>query len=179
MIVHAPDHNATVEFPDGTPPEEIKRVMAANFPGSSRPEHDDLAAAAVTGQDSVDLQNLAPQVKPAVKMTFEQFLPIFAKGTPGKVAVITEDGTAYIIDYAATDPVEAMEKIMEGDDSELLGYPAKGDHDAAVTKQGEVVTDLTEMQQHAAAGNVAWAANGSGQELQDKAQQVSAAIKGR
>jgi hypothetical protein len=147
--------------------------------GCCRPEHDNLATAAVTGQDSMDLMNMAPEVKPAVKMTFEQFLPIFFKGIPGKVCIVTENGTTYVVDYAATDPVEAMEKIMEGDDSELLGYPAKGDQDAAVTKQGEVVTDLDEMKQHAEAGNVAWAANGNGNDLMEKAQQVSAAIKNR
>lgn len=144
-----------------------------------KPDHDDLAGAAVTGQDSMDLQNLVPGVKPAVKMTFEQFGPIMAQGIPGKVAVVMEDGTTYVIDYEATDPVEALQDILEGDDSELLGYPAKGDQDAAVTKQGQVVTDLGEMKQHADAGNVAWAANGSGDDLMNKAGAVSQAIKGR
>ena len=156
------------------PREEFDRCCSGN-----RPEHDNLAAAAVTGQDSLDLQNLAPQVKPAVKMTFDQFAPIFARGIPGKVVVTMEDGTTYIIDYAATDPVGAMERIMEGNDSELLGYPAKGDHDAAVTKEGEVVEDLDEMRQHADAGNVAWAANGERGELLKKAAAVSSALKNK
>lgn len=148
--------------------------------GCPRPDHEDLTAAAVTGADSLDLQELDPEVKPAVKMTFAELV---AEGQKrrlvGKISLILADGTAYVIDPQGGDPKEAIEAILEGEDSGPLGYPEKGPCDCAVTKQGEVVTDLARMKQEAQAGNVAWAANGNEAPLMEKATAVSRAITGR
>ena len=181
MRVTIPTHNAYVDFPDDMDHGEIKRILAEKFP--ARPTHDDLAGAAVTGADSLELQDMAPEVKPAVKMTMQEFTglqdsiekPFFSLG----------NGEVYVFDQNALDVKEAIEKILEGDDSEILGYPDRnqvddGDMtDAAVTKQGEVVTDLTQMRSEAGNGNVAWAAEGEEAELLDRADRVAAAIKTR
>jgi len=139
------------------------------------PNHEDLQNCAVRGHDSLDLQNLDPSVKPAVKMTFEEY--------PGpqadKITVILGDGTTYIIANGTVDPTDALTAILTGNDSELLGYPAKGDEHAVVTKQGNIISSIPEMKQHATAGNIAWAANGNGPELMQKAENVSHVIVNR
>lgn len=142
-----------------------------------RPDHDDLENCAVRGEDSLELQDIDPEVKPAVKMTVAEFLgaqipttkPFFSPG----------NGSVYVFSENAPNVKESIESILEGDDSEILGYPEKGPLDAAVTKQGEVVTDLPTMRQHAENGNVMWAANGEEIPLMEKAGKVASAIRGQ
>lgn len=181
MRVTIPAHNAYVDFPDDMDHAEVKRILAEKFP--ARPTHDDLAGAAVTGADSLELQDMAPDVKPAVKMTMQEFVglqdsiqkPFFSLG----------NGEVYVFDQNALDVKDAIEKILGGDDSEILGYPSRegvADEDmtdAAVTKQGEVVTDLGQMKAEADGGNVAWAAEGAEDDLMSRAGKVAASIKER
>lgn len=137
------------------------------------PDHENLDTCAVRGQDSLELQDLDPTIKPAVKMTFSEF----QGPQEGKIAVILPDGTTYVVAPEAVNPIDAISAILSGEDSELLGYPAKGNEHAAVTKQGDVVTDIPEMRQHAEAGNVAWAANGTGDDLMNRAANVARTIQ--
>lgn len=156
------------KFYSDIPREEFDRCCGM-------PNHEDLGNCAVTGQDSLDLQNLDPSVKPAVKMMFDEY----QGPEEGKIAFVMDDGETYIIDLSVTDPHEALTAILSGEDSELLGYPEKGDEHAAVTKQGDVVADIPEMRQHAETGNISWAANGEQQPLMEKAAKVADAINQR
>lgn len=184
MIVHVPHHNATAEFPDGMDPEEIKRVLAQKFPvreSSERPIHDDLHGAAVTGEDSLDLQETDPTVKPAVKMTVPELVKLAMERDLGQKPVFILGPTAYVIDPAGGDILEVIASILSGNDSAALGYPERpeeGGVDVAVTKQGDVVTDLEEMRHHADNGNVAWAAEGTPEEAQAYAERVASTIRG-
>jgi len=179
MKVHVLSHNALVEFPDDMHPDEVQAVLVQHFPG--RPTHDDLAGAAVTGQDSLDLQDMAPEVKPAVKMTLDEFYS--AQIAPEKPFFAPGNGTVYVFTENAAGLESAVENIIAGNDSEILGYPSregleKGEMvDVAVTKQGEVITDIARMRDEAQAGNVAWAAEGAEAEVIAKAEQVAAAIQ--
>lgn len=153
------------------PKDEFDRLFVG------RPDHDDLGTAAVRGQDSLDLQDLDPSVKPAVKMTLEEFQA--AQVVPEKPFFYDGKGAVYVFAPGALEMGSAIESIMAGNDSEILGYPAPGDCDCCVTKDGEVVTDLPSMRHHADAGNVAWAANGNQDELMEKAEAVGRALKSR
>jgi hypothetical protein len=168
--INLPEHNAVVNMPDDMTPEQIKAELSRLF---QRPDHENLAAAAVTGADSLDLQELAPEIKPTAKMTVEELAQHYdrVKDKP----VLVWQGTAYVF-ADATIAEQYLESVLLGEDSEALGYPEKGEADAAVTKDGEIVTDLAQMKQEAEAGNVIWAANGSPEELQHKAEQVVQAI---
>ncbi len=57
--------------------------------------------------------------------------------------------------------------MIQANEGELLGYPDRegADMDAAVTKQGEVVTDLPMMKQEAENKNLMWAAEGREENL--------------
>lgn len=139
------------------------------------PDHEDLENCAVRGQDSLELQNLDPSIKPAVKMTYNEY----QGPEESKMAFIMDNGETYIIDLSVCDPHKALTDILRGEDSELLGYPQKGNEHAAVTKQGEMVTDIDQMREHANNSNVAWAANGEGDDLMTKAAQVADVINKR
>lgn len=142
---------------------------------ADKPDHDDLSAAAVTGEDSLYLQSIDPSVKPAVKMTAKELAKHMDK-VAGKMVVMWND-VAYVIDPAAVDPSAIIEAVLTGNDSEILGYPQRGPMSAAVTKQGDVVTDLPAMKTHAATKNVQWAATGEYAPLMAKATAVSDSIK--
>lgn len=193
MRVDIPGHNAFVDFPDDTPEEEIKEVLAKSFPG--RPTHDNLEEAAVTAEDSLELQNMNPKVKPVVKGTNKEIAALKAanKIPPQRVVWPGGNGAAYIIDPDAVQGIyggsksESVKKakidLRKGGEMEsvLLGYPPRAVEDpidVAVTKDGDVVTDLAEMREHADAGNVAWAAEGDEEEAMEKAQNVAHTING-
>lgn len=142
-----------------------------------RPDHEDLDNCAVRGADSLELQEIAPEVKPAVKMTVAEFMG--AQIPPAKPFFSPGNGTVYVFAKSTPELESAIVDILSGDDSEILGYPEKGPLDAAVTKQGNVVMNLPEMRQHAENGNVAWAANGEEEPLMQKAMGVSRAIRGQ
>lgn len=139
-----------------------------------RPNHDDLEAAAVRGKDSLDLQDKDPSVKPAVKMTLQEFGE--AQIDPAKPFFSLGNGEVYVFAPGEVDLQFAVSNIISGDDSELLGYPEPGDSDCCVTKDGEVLTDLPSMHEHAKNGNIAWAASGSDDELRPRAERVSIAL---
>lgn len=192
MRVDIPEHKAFIDFPDDTPEEEIRDVLAKHFP--PRPTHDDLEGAAVTAADSLDLQDKAPEVKPVVKGTNREIMALKAanKIPPGMVVWPTGNGTAYIIDPNAVQSIyggskaESVRKakidLRKGGEMEsvLLGYPsreAEDTIDVAVTKDGDIVTDLAEMKEHSDNGNVAWAAAGREEDALEKARQVAESVK--
>lgn len=168
-------------------------TRAATIPDTPRPTHDNLAEG-IPASDSLDLQNVAPEVKPVVKGTKPEILALKKQGgTEGKV-IYTAGDVAYIIDPTAVQGIyggskaEAIRKakldLKKGGDAEsnLLGYPDRENTtpdqtiDAAVTKTGEVVTDLPTMKAEKEAGNIAWAAEGKPEEVTAKAEGVAAAI---
>lgn len=180
MKINIPTHNAVVNMPDDMSTDQIKAELGRLFPNTPRPDHDNLMDAAVTGADSLDLQEMAPEVKPVAKMTFGEFVNEFAGREMGeRFGVVMPDGTSYVVDPSAVDPQQAIAGIIGGNDSKILGYPERGPHDAAVTKQGDIVTDLDVMRDQAAAGNVIWAAQGDKNPLLEKAQMVSTALEGK
>lgn len=160
-----------------------------------RPTHDDLDKAAVTGRDSLDLQEIAPHVKPVVKMTLAEAraLKLDQQTAPTKVFWPDGKGSAYVIDKNAVQGIyggtiaesvfQAKKDLRRGGDAEslLLGYPKRDGVeqtiDVAVTKEGDIVHNLNDMKAHAEAGNVAWAAEGEENEALEKAAQVSEAIR--
>lgn len=157
-------------YTDMTPDEFASRM----YP-HGRPNYDDLETAAVRGVDSLSLQEMDPTVKPMVKMTVKE-LDKLKDRIQGKIAVIAND-TAYVIDPRGINPLKALQGILDGEESEALGYPSPGGCDCCVTKQGDIITDVPTMMRHAKTGNVAWGASGQSLDLLDKAQRVSDAIK--
>ena len=172
--------------------EALKRRATAE--GTTRPTHDNLAEG-IPAAESLNLQKAAPEVKPVVKGTKAEILDLKKQGsTEGKV-IYTAGDTAYVIDPAAVQGIyggsvpESLRKakldLKAGGDAEstLLGYPARNGLtpdqtiDTAVTKTGEVVTDLPTMKAEKEAGNIAWAAEGRPEEVIAKAQGVSNAIR--
>lgn len=146
---------------------------------TQRPSYDDLEKSAITGADSLDLQEMEASIKPVVKMAFKQFSSEFAKrDMTHRISVILPDGTAYVIDTRVVSPEDAFESIMSGQDSEILGYPEPGDCDCGVTKQGEVVKGPLAIKMHVPHNNLIWAASGNEPELSDKAQRVSEVVRG-
>jgi hypothetical protein len=166
---------------------------------TDRPTHENLSGGTVvTGMDSVNLQNIAPEIKPVAKMTVSEVKQLKASGQigVGKSVFNAGNDTAYIIDHNAVQGIyggsmpEAVKKaridLKNGGDAEssLLGYPGvenipkEQTVDVAVTKQGETVTDLAQMKQEAEAKNVAWAAEGKPEEILPKADGVAQAIQG-
>jgi len=144
---------------------------------TTRPNHESLDDAAVSGADSLDLQEMDSAIKPTVKMSLEQYLKEQKRRELGNKVSVLWNGVAYVIDPQAVDPVEAMQAIMAGEDSAILGYPQKGGSDAVVTRQGEVITDIPTMKSHAMTKNLLWGASGNYDELIGKAQQVAEVIK--
>jgi hypothetical protein len=193
---------------EGLSPEEVRRRVslvygdpaAEGLPESRvpRPDHDNLETAAVTAADSLDLQNQAPEVKPVVKGTPAEIGELIRGGkTPEDRVLFSGKGSAYIIDPEAVRRIygvprdeairNAKRDLLSGGDAEgkLLGYPSregvapKETIDVAVTKKGEVITDLSKMREEAAAGNIAWAAEGAPDSAREHADRVAHAITGR
>lgn len=176
-------------------PAEVKfesPVAEPAAPAIPRPAHDNLAEG-IPAAASAELQGKAPEVKPVVKGTTEEIASIAVDAS--KEVFDAGNGTSYIIDkgeavkkYGGT-PDEAVLKaandLVKGGDTEsaLLGYPKRegltprDTIDAAVTKEGAVVTDLPTMKAEKDAGNIAWAAEGKPGEVTAKAGEVSTAIK--
>lgn len=162
-----------------------------------RPNHDDLETAAVTGADSLELQEMAPEIKPVVKMTTKEVKQLRANGNFGKnkALYLPGNGTAYVIDTMAVRGIygaSALESIRKakidlrkGGDAEgrLLGYPPRAGHDntidVAVSKSGEIISDLPTMKAEAEQGNIAWAAEGEQEEALQFADKVSATIRSK
>lgn len=173
MKVSIPHANAEAEFPDDMNPAEVTRLIDEQFP--EPPNHDDLENAAVTGEDSLDLQDIDPAIKPAVKMTLDELKKNEAR-IQDKLVIVWQ-GVAYVIDPAQTDPEDIIDGVMNGNDSRLLGYPEKGPHHVAVTRQGDIVDDLRMMKKHAMTGNCIWACCGQYDEAMGQAGRVAEAVK--
>jgi len=156
--------------------------LKAQAAKGTRPTHENLGEG-VTAKDSLSVPS---EVKPVVKGTPEEMLTLDNEGAlEGKV--LHQKGDAvYAIDPKAVDVEQAKAAIEQGGDAEsaVLGYPPRDAvpveqrTDAAVTKQGEVVTDLPTMKAETEAGNVAWAAEGEKGAVEAKAQEVAGAVKG-
>ena len=162
----------------------------------SRPTHDDLAGG-IPASESLAVQDTAPALKPVVKGTRDEILALKQQGAADGKVIHTAGDTAYIIDPNAVQSVyggskvEAINKakldLKAGGDAEskLLGYPDREGLtpdqtiDVAVTKTGEVVTDLPQMKTEKEAGNIAWAAEGKPEDVTQKAEAVSSAIQGK
>jgi hypothetical protein len=140
-----------------------------------RPDHDDLDKAAVRGKDSLELQDIDPAIKPAVKMTLDEFRE--AEIPPENPFLSLGNGIVYVFAKNAIDVKSAIEAILSGNDSQILGYPERGECDCCVTKNGEVVDDLPTMHMHARNKNIIWGASGSKEDLQQRAAKISNAIK--
>ena len=171
-----------------------QEVLAEGGGEIPRPTHDDLEGAAVTGADSLELQEIAPDLKPVVKMTISEAkaLKLDSRIAPTKVFWPDGKGNAFVIDKRAVQGIygvsmadsifQAKKDLRKGGDAEslLLGYPKRdglNTIDMAVTKSGDIVHDMNDMKMEAEAGNVAWAAEGEEEELQEKAAKVSSALK--
>ena len=147
--------------------------------------HDDLGGSAVTGQDSLSLQAMAPNVKPVVKMTPQEAKAV--KPGSGKI-VFPVNGATYVMDVNAVhnvlgggsplDSIRAAKTMLKaGDESALLNYPAdRSGPTGAVTKQGEIVTDPAAIVQHGQEGNLIYGAEGNPAELMPKLEQVAGAV---
>lgn len=157
---------------------------AEPVPETPRPTHENLGQG-VTAADSLELQNAAPEVKPVVKGTPQEMLALDNNGALEGKVLHQEGDAVYAIDPTAINPDEAKAAIAQGGDAEsaVLGYPKREGltteetTDVAVTKQGEVVTDLPQMKAETEAGNVAWAAEGKPEEAIPQAEMVAEGIK--
>lgn len=147
-------------------------------------DHNDLPTAAVSAADSLAVP---PSVKVAVVGTPAEVKQLIADGkTEGRV-VFKANNKAYVIDPTEAirqfgSIAEAKRRIKAGGDAEsaVLGYPSRPEgaplETAAVTKQGEILTDPTAIKQAATAGEVAYAAEGTPAELATKTQSVADAM---
>jgi len=159
-----------------------------------RPTHDDLEGAAVTGADSLELQEIAPDLKPVVKMTISEAKALKLDSRIATTKVFWPDGkgNAFVIDKRAVQGIyggsmadsifQAKKDLRKGGNAEslLLGYPKRDGLDTidmAVTKSGDIVHDMNAMKAEAEAGNVAWAAEGEEEEIAEKAAKISGALK--
>lgn len=162
---------------------KLKAEAAKETP---RPTHENLKEG-VTAADSLELQNKAPELKPVAKGDVWDMAEQAQQGKLDGKVTHQEGDAVYAIDPNAINPEEAKAAIAKGGDaeSEVLGYPTREGltpeqtADAAVTKQGEVVTDLPTMKAETEAGNVAWAAEGKKGAVEAKAREVAGAIKDR
>lgn len=155
-----------------------------------RPTHDNLDTAAVTAQDSLEIQKADPEIKPVIVGTPQEILQMKKAGELGKgKELFMAKGKAYVIDpkgvqaiYGASMPLSvklAKIDLLKGNDSRLLGYPSReGDTvDFAVDKQGQILTDLPQISDAAKAGEVAYAAEGAPDAVPGIAEKVSQAVK--
>lgn len=133
-----------------------------------RPDHNNLAQAAITGYDSLRLQRMCPDVKPVVKMTFSEF--VYFGHLTGNKALVEHGKAVYVVDVDAVGrlglTVEQVKKhLREGKESALLGYPERTRNraemvDMAVTWAGDIVINLETMREKAKAHELCWAAEG-------------------
>ena len=156
--------------------------------------HEDLEGpGVVTASASHALQERAPELKPVVKGTAAEVLAMEKSGEIDKGKVIfmlpLPADVAYIIDPDAVHALyggtvqkavtQARQDLMAGGDKEsiLLGYPNRQGVEnpvtAAVTGDGQVVTDLPEMKKHADAGNIIYAAEGKPEDVAQYAEKVA------
>jgi hypothetical protein len=147
----------------------------------------------VDATTSHELQAKAPDLKPVVKGTAGEVLAMKKAGQLGNDKVVfmlpPPADVAYIIDSTAVHALyggsvqkavtQARRDLLAGGakESSLLGYPNREGVDnpvtAAVTKDGEVVTDIPEIKDHADKGNVLWAAEGHPADVAKYAENVS------
>lgn len=147
-----------------------------------RPTHENLGEG-VTAKDSLAVP---PEVKPVVKGTTEEMSALQSEGALEGRVLHQKGDAVYAIDPKAVDVEQAKVAIEQGGDAEsaVLGYPPRDAvpveqrADAAVTKQGEVITDLPTMKAETEAGNVAWAAEGEKGAVEAQAKEVAGAVKG-
>ena len=155
-----------------------------------KPNHDDLMTAAVTAADSLKIQNSDPTVKPVVVGTPEEVLALKQAGKVGKgKEIFQHKGKAYIIDHKGAESVYGASKagsvkmakmdLLKGNDSRLLGYPERtgNDETMAVSKGGEILTDLARISDEAKTGNLAYAAEGQPEDLAPIGEKVAQAVK--
>lgn len=91
------------EMADLPDDELMGAIHATHYPDMSREEFDNSVNA---NQD---------ESKPVTKIAYSDLTgPL-----PGKIIMVLEDGTTYVIDYQATDPVDAIDAIIEGKDDDL------------------------------------------------------------
>lgn len=140
----------------------------------------------INAERSLLLQDVAPELKPAVKGTSAEIRGLQAAGRVGedKSVFIVSPGVAYIIALGEVSSLlgAKLDLISGGDkESDLLGYPRRAGLNpeqkisAAVTLDGEVVTDLGEMKSHAEGRNLIWAAEGLPAETIALAERVATA----
>lgn len=135
--------------------------MAYNF------THDDLLNAAVSGADSLSLSSKAPDVKPGVKMTYQEYAQL-KDSIPSGFMVYPAEGAVYLLNIQGLkrngiSVKQAVSMIDSGRDSKVLGYPEDRDGETVVvTKQGEVVDKPEAIASNAMSRNLAWGAEGKG-----------------
>lgn len=174
--------SAPAERPaEQSPSRTVEPVSMENF------NHDSLSTAAVTAADSLQLQQVAPQLKVAVVGTPAEIASLREAGqTKGKVVYPAGD-RAYVIDpveakkqFGSLD--EAKRMLRAGGDAEarVLGYPERPAGEplqtAAVTKTGEILTEPEAIKQAASAGEVAYAAEGRPEDVAAKTEPVAEAL---
>lgn len=151
--------------------------------------HDAIAGdTVVTARDSLAVPATA---KPVVKGTVAEVHNLIKDGTVNAKEHSTfypegmgnPDSPAYIIrKNGITKPLREVQlDLFNGKESEHLGYPERvgdgTDVTAAVTKQGEVLTDPNAIKLASADKEVAWASEGKAEEVVSKAQEVGDSIK--
>lgn len=160
---------------------------------TNRPDIESLTDG-VTGFDSLFVP---AGIKPVVKTTPEEAVSLRKSGMFGddKVVWKASRGVAYIIDKEAIhtliggdtlqDSINIAKKWLKagGDsESELLGYPAidgvelRDTIDIGVSKDGSIITDLTDMRDKVSNGKMAWAARGLPEEATSMANKVSSVL---
>lgn len=173
------------KFYSDMPKHEFDKVFIG------KPMHDDLETASVRAADSLELQKINPEIKPVIVGTNSEVLALKKSGKIPRSSVLflAPQGKAYVIDPEGVqavyggDRVTAIKKakmdILKGNDSHLLGYPdrTKGQETVAVTKQGEILTELPRISDETKRGNVAYGAEGSPEDALKKAVSVSQAIR--
>lgn len=156
-----------------------------------RPNHDDLKGG-IHGKNSLEMMSMAPELKPAVKMPLEQAMPFFhdSQNLATTASLILPNGLTYIFNLDGLKCkcgcqewqealLQSIARILEEDDGEILGYPPRGPMDAAVNRDGEIITDLGRMKDETEDDNILWAADGEEEPLMEMAGKYSAAVKSR
>jgi hypothetical protein len=106
---------------------------------------------------------------------------IFMLPPPADVAYIIDPDVVHALYGGSRQKAvtQAKRDLLEGGakESQLLGYPnregVQNPVTAAVTKDGEVVTDLPAIKEHVDKGNVLWAAEGKPEEVMQHANNVA------
>lgn len=183
---------------DATKEGMYEGAVAAPFGGlaggvnvaADRFQHDDLGTARVTPDKSLEVPS---EVKPVVIGTPEQISEI---EVPEGKEVYQVGQKSYIMDVEAVHnqigedtPNKSLRKakrmLQAGDDSQLLGKPSREGvpqeelETAAVTREGEVLTEPDQIKQETEAGNVIEAAEGRKEDVKKQAQIIGQAVKGQ